>query len=158
PDGAQEWARLLARIRFERLNGLAAEAAADGRLVLSDQQTDQLLGLHRGSMLWCLRAEQKLLGLADAFVLEGIEFAVLKGPSLAHRFYREPSLRPFGDLDVLVRSGDYERACDLLARLGHRRCRPEPRPGWEARFGKASVHVHPDDGIEVDLHRTLVLG
>ena len=38
------------------------------------------------------------------------------------------------------------------------RQRPEPRPGFEARFGKASVHKHPDDGIEVDLHRTLVLG
>jgi hypothetical protein len=109
-------------------------------------------------MLWCLHAEQKLLRLADNFDKEGIGFAVLKGPALAHTVYAEPCIRPFGDLDLLVRSLDYDNACTLLARLGHVRLRPEPRPGWEATFGKASVHVHPEDGVEVDLHRTLVLG
>ena len=109
-------------------------------------------------MTWCLAAEQKLLHLADAFDRDAIPYAVLKGPALAHSVYSEPCLRPFGDLDLLVSSSNYYRAAALLARLGHRRRRPEPRPGWEARFGKASVHVRPDDGIEVDLHRTFVLG
>jgi hypothetical protein len=72
--------------------------------------------------------------------------------------YADPCLRSFGDLDLLVSTADYERACALLGRLGHVRQRPEPRPGFEVRFGKASVHKHPDDDVEVDLHRTLVLG
>ena len=72
--------------------------------------------------------------------------------------YPEPGLRSFADVDLLVSTADYERACALLERLGHVRQRPEPRPGFEARFGKASVHTHPDDDIEVDLHRTLVVG
>lgn len=154
----EEWGELLARIRFERINGLAVGAAAGGGLDLTDEQAGELLKLHRAGMVWCLHAEQKLLRLADAFDAEGIGFAVLKGPALAHTVYEEPCLRPFGDLDLLVRSRDYDRSAALLARLGHVRRRPEPRPGWEARFGKASVHVDPDDGIEVDLHRTLVLG
>src|SRR5262249_29252739 len=57
-----------------------------------------------------------------------------------------------------VRTSHYERACALLERLDHVRQRPEPRPGFEVRFGKGSVHVRADDRIEVDLHRTLVLG
>ena len=85
-------------------------------------------------------------------------FVVLKGASVARTVYVEPCLRSFGDLDLLVRTADYGRACALLGRLGHERQRPEPRPGFEVRFGKASVHRHPDDRIEVDLHRTLVLG
>jgi putative nucleotidyltransferase-like protein len=158
PADAREWNALLGRIRFERVGGLAVEAAATGALDLAEDQADELLRLHRAGMTWCLHAERKLLRLADAFDDAGIEYAVLKGPALAHTVYREPCLRPFGDLDLLVRSEDYDGASALLTRIGHARSRPEPRPGWEARFGKASVHVDPNDGIEIDLHRTLVLG
>jgi hypothetical protein len=158
PADAREWSALLGRIRFERVYGLAVEAASTGALDLSEGQADELRQLHRAGMTWCLHAERKLLRLADTFDDAGIEYAILKGPALAHTVYREPCLRAFGDLDLLVRSQDYNRASALLMRIGHARSRPEPRPGWEARFGKASVHVNPDDGIEIDLHRTLVLG
>ena len=141
PADATEWSALLGRIRFERVSGLAVEAAATGALDLAEDQADELLQLHRAGMTWCLHAERKLLRLADAFDDAGIEYAILKGPALAHTVYREPCLRAFGDLDLLVRSQDYNRASALLTRIGHARSRPEPRPGWEARFGKASVHV-----------------
>ena len=152
------WQRLFSRIRAERISGLAVQSVVSGWLELSDEQATELLAAHRDSMTWCLSVERKLVGLAEAFDAEGIPFAVLKGASVAHTMYPDPSLRSFGDLDLLVSTTDYERACALLGRLGHVRQRPEPRPGFEVRFGKASVHKHPDDGIEVDLHRTLVLG
>jgi hypothetical protein len=41
--------------------------------------------------------------------------------------------------------------------LSFRRRLPEPRRGFDERFGKAAVHTN-GDGIEVDLHRTLVIG
>jgi hypothetical protein len=158
PGDAGEWNALLNRIRFERVSGLAVEAAATGALDLTEDQADDLLRLHRAGMAWCLHVERKLLRLADSFDDAGIEYAILKGPALAHTVYRESCLRAFADLDLLVRSQDYDRASALLTRIGHARSLPEPRPSWEARFGKASVHVDPDDGIEIDLHRTLVLG
>lgn len=152
------WSGVRARVREDRITGLAVESVAAGWLELSDEQVDQLLELHRKAMVWGLRVEGKLLALADAFDGEGIRFAVLKGASVAHTAYPEPCLRSFADLDLLVRPADYDKACALLGSLGHVRRRPEPRPGWEARFGKASVHKRPDDKIEIDLHRTLVLG
>jgi hypothetical protein len=152
------WPGVLSRIRAERISGLAVQSAESGWLDLSDEQTTELLREHRDSMTWCLSVERKLVGLAEAFDAEGIVFAVLKGASVAHTMYADPCLRSFGDLDLLVATADYERACALLGRLGHIRQRPEPRPGFEVRFGKASVHKHPDDDVEVDLHRTLVLG
>jgi hypothetical protein len=153
-----EWASLLGRIGVERVSGLAVEAAAAGGLRLTDEQAGQLFGVHQHWMTWCLRVEKKLLALDDVFREAELSYAVLKGPSIAHTMYEEPCLRPFGDLDLLVRSRDYERACALLERTGHTRRRPEPREHFEVRFGKGSLHKHPDDGIEVDLHRTLVLG
>src|SRR5437879_3101885 len=41
--------------------------------------------------------------------------------------------------------------------LGFTRPRPEPRPGFSERFGKAATH-RGVDGLELDLHRTLVVG
>ena len=152
------WEQLLARIQIERMTGLAIESAAAGSLRLSDVQAAALLAEHRGAMAWCLGVERKVVRLAGAFDAVGIGFAVLKGASVAHTMYAEPCLRSFADVDLLVSTADYERACAVLGGLGHVRQRPEPRPGFEVRFGKASVHKHPDDGIEVDLHRTLVLG
>jgi hypothetical protein len=156
PD--QDWGRLFALVQDERITGLAIESVAAGWLDLTDDQTEQLYAAHRDAMAWSLLIERKLVVLAEAFDREGIAFAVLKGTSVARTVYAEPCLRSFGDLDLLVRSADYNSACALLERLGHRRQRPEPRPGFEIRFGKGSVHVLPEDRIEVDLHRTLVLG
>ena len=152
------WTRLFGLVQDERITGLAIESVAEGWLDLTDEQTEQLFAAHRDAMMWALLIERKLVGLADEFARDGIGFAVLKGASVARTVYAEPCLRSFGDVDLLVRTADYERACALLGRLGHERQRPEPRPGFEARFGKGSVHRHPDDRIEVDLHRTLVLG
>jgi hypothetical protein len=152
------WRSLFGLIQDERITGLAIESVAEGWLDLTDEQIDQLMGVHRDAMMWALLIERKLLGLAGEFERDGIGFVVIKGASVARTAYPEPCLRSFGDLDLLVSTADYGRACALLGRLGHERQRPEPRPGFEVRFGKASVHRHPEDRIEVDLHRTLVLG
>jgi hypothetical protein len=108
-------------------------------------------------MIWCLHLERTLLRLADAFDTAALEFVVLKGPALAHSAYPEPSWRSFGDLDILVRSAAWGRACALLESEGFRRRLPEPRPGFDVRFGKGGpfVDIHR---VEVDLHRTLVSG
>jgi hypothetical protein len=152
PD--HRWPSFLSRVRRERITGLAVESEAAGWLALSEAQASQLHAAHRDAMLWCLCVERKLLALADAFDAEDLPFVVLKGPSVAHTMYADPCLRAFADLDVLVAARDYQRACRLLRHLGHLRRQPEPRRGFDVRFGRASVHTHPDDRVEVDLHRT----
>ena len=46
---------------------------------------------------------------------------------------------------------------NTLVAVGHRRKFPEPRPGFDRRFGKGSCLVSPG-GHEIDLHRTLAMG
>ena len=123
PD--RRWQELLSRVRRERITGLAVESGAAGWLTLTERQSSELLAAHRDAMVWCLKVERKLLALADAFDAEIIPFAVLKGPSVAHTVYADPCLRSFADLDLLVDSRDYERACRLLRRS--RTCAPAAR-------------------------------
>jgi len=136
---------------------MAVAAVEEGWLSLSGQQTEELLESQRELMLQALAMERKLLVLDEAFGRAGVDFILLKGSALAHSVYPDPSWRPFGDLDLMVRTRDWRQACSVLERFGLPRKLPEPRPGFDERFGKASVHGGNGD-VEVDLHRTLVLG
>ncbi|MGH2785240.1 MAG: nucleotidyltransferase family protein [Actinomycetota bacterium] len=149
--------RILAHISAERLSGIASAAAHAGMLDFEDRYTADLHAMHADDMAWTLALERALLAIADEASRTGVEFIVLKGPALAHRFYPDPSWRAFTDIDLLVRTDDWRRACEVLERTGFRRERPEPRSGFDERFGKAAVHVDAG-GLNVDLHRTLVLG
>lgn len=151
------WARALAPLEWEKLSGLAVAAMQAAALSLPEQQARALLDWHREAMLHALRLERHLLRLGEAFEEAGVDIVVLKGPAVAHTMYPDPSWRPFGDLDILVRDSDWRRACSLLPELGFGRKFPEPRPGFVERFGHTAAHMN-DGGLEVDLHRTLVGG
>jgi hypothetical protein len=161
PDGIDlkgaAWPPILAALQGRRLTGLAVAAADAGMLFLSDEQWAQLLERHRSAMIGAISIERTMIRVVHALETGGIEVVVLKGAALAHTIYPDPSWRPFGDVDLLVHTRDWRRACAVLAELGFRRYLPEPRKGFDERFGKAATHVS-EDGIEVDLHRTLVLG
>jgi hypothetical protein len=151
------WRDLWNGLRTERLGGLAVAALDAGALRLPEERATEIVGRHREDMVRCLMLEQTLFELADAFDRAGVDLVVLKGPALAHSVYPDPSWRPFFDIDLLVRTSDWRAACRILEDRNISRRLPEPRPGFDERFGKAAVHV-TRGGLEVDLHRTLVVG
>ena len=154
-DGS--WPMFLRRLGAHSLTGLATAAANAGVLRLGDSEREQLAAVHRRVMQLNLALEQRLLAATEAFGAEGIEVVGLKGSAVARTAYPDPSWRPFKDLDLLVRTRDWERSCRLLGELGYARKLGEPRPGFDERFGKAATHLS-SDGFELDLHRRLVLG
>lgn len=151
------WADLVVEVRLQRLTGLLADAVSSGAFPATDEQVAEAAAAHEAAMDIALRLERKLLDTASAFEDAGIEYRVLKGPAFAHTIYDDPALRAFGDVDLLVPGGDVEPARDMLVAAGCERRYPEPRPGFDRRFGK-SVTLEAPDGFEIDLHRTLVLG
>jgi hypothetical protein len=151
------WPPVLAALRVEKITGLAVAGAERGWLRLSEDQAAELLEAHRSAMARALAIERTLLKVATALEAERIEFLVLKGSALAHTIYPDPSWRSFIDLDLLVRTEDWRRTLSLLADMRFRRRLPEPRARFDERFGKAAAHVG-EEGVDVDLHRTLVLG
>jgi Uncharacterised nucleotidyltransferase len=153
-----EWGALGGMVTSRRLTGLAVAAWEAGALVLaSEADTDDLLARHRDLMMHALRLETCLRRVVAGLEREGISPIVLKGPALAHTRYPDPSWRPFGDLDLMVRTSDWRRACAVLEQLSFHRDLPEPARGFDERFGKAATHTSPE-GVQLDLHRTLVLG
>ena len=153
----EDWSPFLGLLWGHRLTGLAEAAADSGSIRLTEEQAAELRSWQRNAMVWSLFVEQKLLRVGRAFEGARIPIVVLKGPAIAHMAYPDPAWRPFGDVDVLVRTADWSRACDLLGGLGYERDVPEPRPGFDRRFGKAALWTG-GDGIQVDVHRTLVVG
>jgi hypothetical protein len=154
---ADSWGLVGHVIQTRKLTGITLAAIQDGGLNLPDEALTRLIRDHKEHMMHALALERWLIRLADGFERSGIEFVVLKGPALAHTVYPEPSWRPFGDLDVLVRTDHWRQACEAVADLGFVRNLPEPAVGFDERFGKAATHTN-GDGFQLDLHRTLTLG
>jgi len=70
------------------------------------------------TLLRFFRFHDHLSALLQAAEQERLHLIVLKGAALAETVYPRPGLRPFGDLDVLVRPSEAVRARALLESLG----------------------------------------
>jgi hypothetical protein len=129
----------------------------DGVLATTPEQRSQATTAHAEARCLVLFLERLLVQLVRLLESEGIDYRILKGPAMAHLVYPEPWLRSYGDIDLLVAAQDFETMIRLLVDLGYVRDRPQPRPGFDRRFGKG-VTVFSTDGFPVDLHRTLAEG
>ena len=151
------WARVKMGIDHQRLTGQGVAAAADGALVLTDEQRQQLEDDHLAAMAHALRMERQLCTVDDVLIPRGIAFAVLKGTAVAHLDYANPAQRGFGDVDVLIPTEQWGEALAALFAAGYDRPTAEVGPGFDTRFGKGATLVAAG-GQELDVHRTLVMG
>jgi hypothetical protein len=157
PLAEADWRGFLDKVAQERLAGLLGIAIQRGAFPVTDRQLDEAATLQTEVAVVALLLERLLLLVSEQFDAADLDFRVLKGPSVAHVDYPDPSVRGFGDLDLLVRAEDFARAVELLEAGGGRRGIPELRHGFDHRFGKGAVIVMPDD-LEIDLHGSFVAG
>lgn len=148
---------VLALARRERLTGLLAATVAAGELVLTDAQRARLAEAHRDAMLACLALERLALVVHDALAARGVGHAFLKGVAWAQVHYPDPSWRAYGDVDVLVHPDGWDDAVAWCRSVGAVRHYPEPRPGFDRRFGRSVAWTMPDR-LELDVHRSLAPG
>ena len=62
---------------------------------------------------------EELLSLLELLKAEGIPAIPYKGPVLAVSLYKDLAIRPFNDLDILVRRKDLFKAMDVMTSLGY---------------------------------------
>ncbi|MGH9178433.1 MAG: nucleotidyltransferase family protein [Acidimicrobiales bacterium] len=155
PDG--EWRAMLSGVREERLTGLLLYAVEEGAFPVTAEQAAAAAEAHLEATCQCVQLERTLLDVAALLEDAGVDVRVLKGPALARLDYPDPSLRCFRDVDVLVRSGQWDAAVAALEAAGNQRLHPEPRPGFDRRFSKGTT-FRTADRHEIDLHRTFALG
>ena len=95
----------------------------------------------------------RLQGLLGALDQEGLPVLLLKGLPLALYVYRDPSVRPMADFDLLVPPERFPSARQVLEGLGFVPRLPAP-PGMAAAPGHVdhSLAYHLPGVLEVDLH------
>jgi len=101
-----------------------------------------------------LQISGELVRLIRIFRDAGLEAVPFKGPVLAQRVYGNLALRPFTDLDLLVRSRDVVRAEELLERAGFRPVKDLPQAQQAAyiRYEHDRSFIKEDSGVTVELH------
>ncbi len=97
--------------------------------------------LFRDSARRSLFLTAELMRLLDGFSAHGISVLPYKGPTLAQSLYGDIALRSFSDLDLLVRSGDVQRATEALETLGYAADPPVPPARRRAHLALASEQM-----------------
>ena len=100
----------------------------------------------------------QLLYIVDALKQSNIEVISIKGPLLSQHAYQDISMRPFSDLDILVRENDLLAVSKLLLSLGYESENALDilvHPYILQKFSDISF-VHPQTHIIIELHWKLL--
>jgi len=123
--GSADWSQLL---MLAEEHGVFAHLAKrlhelDENLVPAEiRQT--LLERQRVQVFSTLRMTAELFRLLELFAAKDIPALVVKGPVLAMQAYGDPTMRSYGDLDLLVRQRDIRRATESLQATGYQAAVP----------------------------------
>lgn len=164
-DG-RRFADTLRLVDWPRLLVLAEEHGVVGHLVAHLNAADasqvpqefrqKLLERHRQQIFSTLRMTAELFRVLEFFKAKDIRALSIKGPVLAMRAYGDPSMRAYGDLDLLVRQRDIRRATEALQASGFEAA--VPLGAIDAgRIPGQYLFSKPDSKLLVELHNDLTL-
>ena len=145
----QEWIELARRQRVLPLLHRVAIAPTSG---LSPEHVPLATMLQLDVMATMVRFEHEFLEVAEILTDGSFPFAVLKGAATTHLDYRDPSLRQFGDIDLLVSPSDFVRVRAWLSNHGWTQAYPLPR--YHERFTHAFT-LRNSKRVEIDLHQRI---
>lgn len=113
-DGTEDWGAVFQELRDQGVDGLTADALAQTSDLELRQKSMQHT-LHRMRFFHRLMKEQA--ALTDLFQTEDIPWTVLKGAAAA-MYYPQADYRAMGDVDILVRPADFDRALGVMIANG----------------------------------------
>ncbi|HYY72675.1 MAG TPA: nucleotidyltransferase family protein, partial [Candidatus Bathyarchaeia archaeon] len=115
-----DWHRLLLLAEAHGVLGqLAACLNNETQLAMPPEIKRTLAERRRAQNFLTLRLTAELFRLLELFDKQKIVALVIKGPALAAQAYSDPSVRYYGDLDLLVRQRDIRRATELMIASGY---------------------------------------
>jgi hypothetical protein len=107
---------------------------------------------HRISIVIGLYHQRALKEIAAAFEDRSVPFILLKGEALSKMLYPQDGLRPYGDIDLLIRPDTYKPAKDILTGLGFRLRQPAKEAERLRLFGEIEFDKDVPMPVTVDLH------
>ena len=152
-----DWQSLQERSHAEGMDALVLAHAAEAGLlpVMPAQVAQALMASYRTNWIWNRRLRGEQQRIVDAILARGIDVVLVKGVTLAARYYGEIALRPIGDIDLLVRPEDAADCGRILSSCGY-----APLPGretptqWHALVNRALAY-RGNAGITIDVHWAL---
>jgi len=114
------WRALLERAKLQGLSPLLyASLEKHGFVNVPAFAVDALQEIYRKSALAAAVAHHEMETLVAQLAEQGIDVIVLKGAALSRWLYPQPSLRPFGDLDLLIHERDRAAARQTMVACGY---------------------------------------
>jgi len=112
---AVDWPLLLLLAREHGVLGQLSTCTSDRDAFAISSEIKQALAEHRRTQNFLtLRLTGELFRVLELFKQNEIRALVIKGPVLAVEAYADLGMRSYGDLDLLVRQRDIQRATELL--------------------------------------------
>ncbi len=109
-----------------------------------------------------LKLSGELCRISNLFEKNNIEWISLKGPALSVQIYGDITARQSGDLDILVKNDDFDRAIQVLQQAGY-----NPAIDYAKISGKQlnlmrkrykdETFIHSVNKTHIELHRVLAL-
>jgi hypothetical protein len=99
-----------------------------------------------------LRIQEELSAILERFSGEGITPVLLKGLSLIHRYYPEAAIRPMGDLDLMVKEAELDKAQHALLEMGYSMGGPWPTKWVERNLSEHLRTFHAKGKTIVEIH------
>jgi len=110
-----DWSQLLILAEEHGLLGhLALRLGALENDLVPAETKATLVERHRAQVFSTLQLTAELFHVLDLFAAKSIAALVVKGPVLAMHAYGDPTMRSYGDLDLLVRQRDIGLATECL--------------------------------------------
>lgn len=154
-----DWHRLLMLAEAHGVLGQLTACLNNGSgsaLAAPPEIKESLLERRRAQNFVTLRLTAELFRLLELFGKQGISALVIKGPSLAAQAYPDPSVRNYGDLDLLVQQHEIRRATELMIASGY-----EAAVSLNAidagKIPGQYLFSKPDSQLVVELHNDLTL-
>ena len=152
--GDINWDKLIAFATHQNILTIIYHVLSRERLLgeIPPEKRNELERDFIGKTAFILQYENLLREISDSFYKEGIPFVILKGPTIALELYEPCEVRPYGDLDLLIKSQDYDKVKDLLSKHEFRVAYPETEAYRRTYWNSVDFYFASNQNIAIDLH------
>ena len=154
-----DWDLLLDRATWHRMSPLVSYhlRSPDLSVYIPQLVMKKLQRLSYKSLARNILLQNELSHLLDAFNEEEISVIVLKGAALLGNVYRDISLRPMSDLDILVQPESLDRAEAIALCYGYMPIAERDAVGYTGgKWCHLPKLVHDEKGIMLEIHQHIV--
>jgi len=124
--------------------------------IIPQEVMDRLKKTYDRNMASNMYLYAELRRVLEAFNEKGVEVIVLKGAALAETVYGDIALRPFGDLDLIVKKEDLPYAEEVMSTLDYAACGKYSQQWYRKNHHHLSPYIHSDKSIIVEIHWSII--